>query len=83
MLTLLLKWLHSPDPTLTGRLHLIKPRGNILHTIHYIYLMCRQNSPEPPHFLAVYKSLNIYYLVLADVLIVSLIWTGGRHRDTK
>lgn len=62
----------------------MKPLGNILHSIHYIFLMCRQNSPRLSDMLGVCKSLNIsYYLVTADVLILSLIWTGGHHRDRK
>lgn len=59
------------------------PWGNILHTIHYIFLMWHGKSPQRSDILGLCESLNISYLVTADVLILSLIWTGGHYRDRK
>lgn len=79
-----LKSFHSPDPTLTGRLHLMNAWGNTLHTIHYIFLMWHEKSPRRTDILGICERLNIsYYLVTADGLVLSLIWTGGHYWDRK
>lgn len=58
--------------------------GNILHTIHYIFIMWHGMSPQRSDILGVWERLNIsYYLVTADVLILTLIWAGGHYQDRK